>query len=100
MFSVYAGIAIVTTGIIFGLVLPWAMRRENSGGIALGLSIIGTLMAPGFFTGWPPAFAAGGALLGWAGTDVAKGRRLSKAAFVVGVLGVIFNVTSYVVVFV
>src|SRR5215213_6742555 len=44
-FLVYAGIAIASTGIIFGLVLPWAMRRENSGGIALGLAIVGTLMA-------------------------------------------------------
>nr|MBA3801275.1 hypothetical protein [Geodermatophilaceae bacterium] len=42
--------------------------------------------------GFPQALAAGGALLGWAGINAAKARRLSLAAFVIGSLGVIFNV--------
>jgi hypothetical protein len=43
---------------------------------------------------------AGGALLGWAGVDATKGRRLSQAALVIGVLGVIANAYSYADVFV
>ena len=100
LFLVYAGIAAVTVGVVFALVLPWALRREGSGGLALALAILGTLSAPGFWTGFPPGLAAGGALLGWAGIHAAKARRLSQAAFAVGVVGVVFNVVSYVDVFI
>lgn len=100
LFLVYAGIALVTAGVVFALVLPWALRRESSGGVALALAIPGTLLAPGFWTGFPPGLAAGGALLGWAGVYATKGRKLSQAAFVIGVLGVLFNVVSYADVFI
>ena len=67
MFLVYAGIAAVTVGVVFALVLPGALRREGSGGVALALAIPGTLLAPGFWTGFPPGLAARGcvARLGW-----------------------------------
>jgi hypothetical protein len=100
LFLVYALIALVTAGVVFALVLPWALRRENSGGVALALAIPGALLAPGFWTGFPPGLAAGGALLGWAGIYATKARRLSRAAFVIGVLGVLFNVVSYAAVFI
>ena len=100
LFLVYAGIALITVGVVFALVLPRALDRADSGGVALGLAIVGTLFAPGFWTGFPPGLAAGGALLGWAGISTPPGRRLSRAAFVIGVLGVAFNVTSYAVVFI
>jgi hypothetical protein len=100
LFLVYAGIALVTAGVVFALVLPWALRRESSGGVALALAIPGTLLAPGFWTGFPPGLAAGGALLGWAGIYATEGRKLSQAAFVIGVLGLMFNVVSYADVFI
>ena len=100
LFLVYVGIAVVTVGVVFALVLPWALRRETSGGVALALAIPGTLLAPGFWTGFPPGLAAGGALLGWAGIYATKGRRVSQAAFVIGVIGVLFNVVSYADVFI
>lgn len=100
LFLVYAGIALVTAGVVFALVLPWALRRKSSGGLALALAIPGTLMAPGFWTGFPPGLAAGGALLGWAGIYSTKGRKLSQTAFVIGVIGVLFNVVSYADVFI
>ena len=100
LFLVYAGIALVTAGAVFALVLPWALRREGSGGVALTLAIPGALLAPGFWTGFPPGLAAGGALLGWAGICATKARKLSQVAFVIGVLGVVFNVVSYADVFI
>jgi len=68
--------------------------------VALALAIPGTLLAPGFWTGFPPGLAAGGALLGWAGILATKARRLSQVAFVIGVLGVMFNAVSYADVFI
>jgi hypothetical protein len=100
MLLVYAGIAAVTVGVVFAGVLPWSLRQESSGGLALALAILGTLLAPGFWTGFPPGLAAGGALLGWAGIYATKGRKFSQAAFVIGVLGVLFNVESYAEVFI
>jgi hypothetical protein len=100
MLLVYTGIAAVTAGVVFGLVLPWALCEESSGGLALALAILGTLLAPGFWTGFPPGLAAGGALLGWAGIYATKGRKFSQAAFAIGVLGVLFNVESYAEVFI
>ncbi len=46
MFLVDAGIAVVTVGVVFALLLPPARRREASGGLALALAILGTLVAP------------------------------------------------------
>jgi hypothetical protein len=86
LFLVYAGIALVTMVVVFAIVLPWALRREGPGGVAMALAIVGTLLAGGFWTGVPPGLAAGGALLGWAGIHATKGRRLSQAAFVIGVV--------------
>jgi hypothetical protein len=100
MLIMYVGIAAVTVGVVFALVLPWALRRKVSGGVALALAVVGTLLAPGFWTGFPPGLAAGGALLGWAGIYGSERRRLSQAAFVLGALGVLFNVESYVEVFI
>ena len=91
-FLAHAGIALATVVVVFAMVIPWALRRESSGAVALALSIIGTLFAFGFWVGFPQAMAAGGALLGWAGINATKGRRLSLTAFVIGLLGVIFNV--------
>lgn len=99
-FLVYIGIALVTGVGVFALVLPWALRRESAGAVALTLSTAGLLFAPGFWVGFPQALAAGGALLGWAGLGAVKGRRLSLAAFVIGVLGMIANAVSFAVVFI
>ncbi|MBA2773511.1 MAG: hypothetical protein H0U36_05650 [Nocardioidaceae bacterium] len=60
LFLAYAAIAAVTVGVVFALVLPWALHREGSGGVALALAIPGTLLAPGFWTGFSPGLAAGG----------------------------------------
>src|SRR5215207_236618 len=95
MFLVYAAIAGGTVGVLFFLVLPWAFRREGSGGLALALASVGAALAPGFWTGFPPAFAAAGALLGWAGFHAHKARWLSRLAFAIGVLGVVGNAVSY-----
>lgn len=99
MLLVYGAVAAVTVGVVFGLVLPRTLGREGSGVVALALATVGTLLAPGFWTGVPPGLAAGGALLGWAGMHGAKGHRLSHAAFVTGLLGVSLNAVSYAEVF-
>jgi hypothetical protein len=100
MFLVYAAIAVGTVGVLFLLVLPWAFQQEGSGGLALALASVGAALAPGFWTGFPPGFAAAGALLGWAGVYANRARRLSRFAFAIGALGVLGNVVSYADVFV
>lgn len=100
MLIVFAAIALVTAIAVFAVAMPWAIHHQRIGVVALALSVVGFLLAPGFWTGVPPVLAAGGALLGWAGVDAVRGRRLSQAAFVIGVLAVIANVYSYAIVFI
>ena len=87
-FLAHAAIALATAIVVFAVIIPWALRRESSGAVALALSVLGTFFAFGFWVGFPQAMAAGGALLGWAGINAVKGRRLSLAALVIGLLGV------------
>lgn len=98
-FLTLSGIALVTVVVVFVLVVPWALRRESSGAVALALSIVGALSSWVFWTGITPALAAGGALLGWAGLGATKRRGLSQAAFVIGLLGVIAYTAFYVLAF-
>ncbi|MEO6470345.1 MAG: hypothetical protein ABIR57_00855 [Aeromicrobium sp.] len=96
-FVTRSGIVLAAVVLVFALVLPWALRRGSTGLIALSLSLIGMIFVFGYWTGLSPAFAAGGALLGWVGLDAAKGRGLSQAAFVIGLLAVISFSAIYVV---
>ncbi|MDQ3156877.1 MAG: hypothetical protein M3Q98_09155 [Actinomycetota bacterium] len=95
-FLTLSGIALVAVAAVFALVLPRALRRESSGAVALALSIVGALSSWVFWTGITPALAAGGALLGWAGLGASRGRGLSQAAFVIGLLAVIAYAAFYV----
>src|SRR5687768_226067 len=64
LFLVYVAIAVVTAIVVFAVLMPWAIRRQWIGVVALALAVVGFLLAPGFWTCVPPVVAAGGALLG------------------------------------
>ena len=100
LFLVYVAIAVVTAIVVFAVLMLWAVRHRRIGAVALPLAIVGFVLAPGFWICVPPVLAAGGALLGWAGIDADRGRRLAQAAFVIGVLAVAANVYSYAIVFI
>lgn len=95
-FLIVSAISIVAAAVVFGFVLPRALRMDFPAGTALTLSILGVLTLPIFWAGVTPALAVGGALLGFAGRGVARGQRMSIAAYVLGLLVATAYIAGYV----
>ena len=91
-FLLVLGIIAVGAGAVFG----WAVRRwlgSRAAGVAgLVLAVIGLLSVAIFWSGLPPVFAAGGALLGWSARETLVG----KAAVLVAALAMFGDVLVYV----
>jgi len=93
---VAAALTLASVGVVFGLVLPRALRSENPGRTGLVLSVIALLVSvPLFWAGIAPVLAVGGILAGRAGVSAPQGRRLAAAAFVVGLLAIIACLGTY-----
>ncbi len=95
-FLAHAGIALATAVVVFALVIPGALRRESSGAVALALLDHRDAFRVRLLGRVPPGDGCRGGLLGWAGINATKGRPLSLTAFVIGLLGVISNVSEQV----
>lgn len=90
-------IILLTSALVFGVVLPRALRRESSGGTALALSIPAVLLVlPAFWAGLPFVLGLAGATLGNAGRTARSGAGKSIAAVVLGVIAVLVYVATYV----
>jgi hypothetical protein len=75
---------LVVTAVVFGAVLPWAMKRspEKAG---LIVSILGFLSIAAFWSGLPIVLGGAGATLGMAGREQSVARRgLATAALAIG----------------
>ena len=86
--------AIIGVGalVVFGWAVPRFADSGAAAWTALVLAVLGFLSVAVFWSGLPPIFAAGGALLGWA----ARGRALAKAAIVIGALALAADLVVYV----
>jgi hypothetical protein len=83
------GILAVVTAVVFGLLVPRALRKESAGGTALGLSIPAVLLAlPAFWSGLPLVLGVAGLVVGNHGRLAASGARKSIVAVVLGALAV------------
>jgi hypothetical protein len=95
-FLVVCVIIAVAAAVVFGLVVPKGLQREAAGVTALALSILGLVTVLAFWSGLTPILAGGGALLGWAGRDAARGRGTSWAAIVIGAIALVGYLAIYV----
>lgn len=96
-FLVTCALGVLTAGLVFGWLVPRGLRRPNSAATALTMSAIGALLVvPVFWSGVPLVLGVGGALLGWAGRDAARGTGKSQAAVILGVLTVVAVLAIYV----
>lgn len=81
-------IALVATGVIFGVVLPRVLRRPSGAGAALTMAVLGAvLVAPAFWSGLVLPLAVGGVIAGrhaksTAGTVAAAISALTCVAYV------------------
>lgn len=92
---VMCAVATVTTVVVFGLVLPRAMRRPSADRTALTLAVLAALLVvPLFWSGLVLPLAVGGLVLGRHGR--AYGGKVGIAAIVVGALTCFAYVAIYV----
>ncbi|MBD0338624.1 MAG: hypothetical protein ICV67_04965 [Thermoleophilia bacterium] len=95
-YLIILAIIAVATAVVFGWLVPRALRHEEAGATALVLSILGLGTIAVFWTGLPPVLAMGGLVLGWAGRDASRRRALSIAAAAIGAFALVANVVLYI----
>lgn len=91
------GLMVIATVVVFGYLVPRALRRESAAGVALTLSLIALLLLlPAFWSGLPLVLGAGGVVLGYAGRHAPSGAGKSTAAVVCGLLAAFGYIAIYV----
>ncbi len=89
-------VILLATAVVFGYLLPRALRKETAAGTALALSVIALLLLlPAFWSGLPLVLGAGGVLLGYAGRHAPSGAVRTTAAVVCGLLATLGYVAIY-----
>lgn len=84
------------SALVFGLVVPRALRRERAGGTGLTLSILAALLVlPAFWSGLPLVLGVGGILVGDAGRNSQRRAGTSIAALAIGTLAVLAYFGTY-----
>ncbi len=80
-------VIVLTAGLVFGLVVPRALRKEAAGGVALALSIpAALLLLPAFWAGVPFVLAVGAVIVGNAGRSARSGAGTCIAGLALGAL--------------
>jgi hypothetical protein len=88
---------LVVVGLLYPLVVVRGLRAADASGRALALGILAVLLiVPAFWSGLPMILGAAAALLGYAGRRAETGSGKATAAFVLGVLGMVGYVATYV----
>ena len=87
-FLVVTGIIVVSSAVVFGVVVPRALAKGGSPATALTLSLLGLLLAAAYWSGLPPVLAIGGIVVARHGVE---GRQsgLTRAALAVGVVALL-----------
>ena len=89
-------VIVVVAGLVFGRVLPRALRKESQGRAALGMAIPGALiLLPAFWSGLPLVLGVGAVIAGNAGRHGRSGAGLSIAGLVLGALTVLGYLATY-----
>lgn len=95
--AISVAIIAVVTAVVFGYVVPRALRKESAGGTALGLAIPAALLAlPAFWSGLPLVLGVAGLVVGNAGRTASSGAGKCIAAVVLSALAVLAYVSIYV----
>lgn len=96
--AVLTTVAIGATAVIFGVVVPRALRASGAGGTALWLSLPAIVsLLPLFWSGLPLILGAGGVMVGLARRHDDNARTKAVAGLVLGSLAVIGYVGIYLV---
>ena len=91
------GVIAVASALVFGLVVPRALRKESAGGTALGLAVPALLLLlPAFWSGLPLVLGVAGLVVGNAGRRAPSGAGKCIAAVVLGTLAAVGYIAVYI----
>jgi hypothetical protein len=94
---VSTSVLFIVTALVYGLVVPGALRKESAGRTGLALSVPAVLLtAPAFWTGLPLVLGVAGMVVGTAGRNARNGAGMCIAALVLGALAVLGYLAIYV----
>ena len=92
-----SALIVVASALVYGYVVPRALRKESAGGTALGLAIPAALLAaPAFWSGLPLVLGVAAVLVGNAGRRAPSGSGKCIVALVLGALASLFYLSIYV----
>ena len=77
--------------VVFGWAVPRALRSQAVGRTAIVLGVLGVVTVVAFWSGLPPVFASGAAVLGWSQRETGRG----KLAIALGALALVADVAVY-----
>lgn len=87
----------VVTAVVWGIVVPQALRKDSAGGTALGLAVPAALLVvPAFWSGLPLVLGAAALLVGNAGRKAPTGAGKCIVAVVLAAATVLFYLAIYV----
>ena len=87
----------LTTGLVFGLVAPRALRRQSAPGWSLGLGVVAVLATlPAFSSGIPLILGAGAAVLGNSSRTAERRSGMAITGLVLGVTAVLGYLAIYI----
>jgi hypothetical protein len=87
----------VTTGLVFGLLAPRALRRHSAPGWSLGLGVVAVLATlPAFSTGIPLILGAAAAVLGKNSRTAERNSTMAITGLVLGVIAILGYLAIYI----
>ena len=87
----------VTTGLVFGLVAPRALRRGSAPGWSMGLGVVAVLATmPAFSSGVPLILGVGAAVLGYSSRTAERRSGMAITGLVLGVIAVLGYLAIYI----
>jgi hypothetical protein len=95
--AVSVAVIAVVTAVVWGIVVPRALRKDSAGGTALGLAVPAALLVvPAFWSGLPFVLGVAALLVGNAGRKAPSGAGKCIAAVVLAAATVLFYLAIYV----
>jgi hypothetical protein len=87
----------VATGLVFGLVVPRALRRRSAPGWSVGLGVVAVLATmPAFSSGVPLILGVGAAVLGNSSRTAERRSGMAITGLVLGVIAVLGYLAIYI----
>lgn len=94
--AIVMGVMVVTTTLVYGVLLPKKLKRPNARVAMILSAIAGASVVPAFWSALPLLLGVAGAILGYAAWKADQRPRTAIGAMVIGVLSVLGYLEIYI----